>query len=108
MEEGSAAASKVACELFGLRKILREVGVELALPMQLRVDKQSAIAQIASKPSSLKAKHVYVRLKLIYDYPRRGIIAASYVRSELMLAELLMMALDATKLSTLRALVRIG
>uniref|UniRef100_A0AAV1T2Z2 Reverse transcriptase Ty1/copia-type domain-containing protein n=1 Tax=Peronospora matthiolae TaxID=2874970 RepID=A0AAV1T2Z2_9STRA len=102
------AVSWVARELLGLREMLCEVGVEPALPMQLRVDNQAAIAQIAGEASSLKAKRVDVRLKFLCDYSRRGIITASYVRSEQMLADLLTKALDTTKLSTLRALVRIG
>uniref|UniRef100_A0AAV1TI68 Uncharacterized protein n=1 Tax=Peronospora matthiolae TaxID=2874970 RepID=A0AAV1TI68_9STRA len=108
MEAEFVAATEVARELLGLREMLCEVGVEPTLPMQLRVDNQAAIAQIAGEASSLKAKHVDVRLKFLCDYSRRGIITASYVRSEQMLADLLTKALDATKLSTLRALVRIG
>uniref|UniRef100_A0AAV1TQB7 Uncharacterized protein n=1 Tax=Peronospora matthiolae TaxID=2874970 RepID=A0AAV1TQB7_9STRA len=76
--------------------------------MQLRVGNQAAIAQIAGDALSLKAKHVDVLLKFLCDYLRRGIITASYVRSKQMLADLLTKALDATKHSTLRALVRIG
>ena len=107
MEAEFVAESEVARELLGLREMLCEVGVEPALPMQLRVDNQAAIAQNAGEASSLKAKHLDARLKFLCDYSRRGIITASYVRSEQMLADLLTKALDATKLSTLRALVRI-
>ena len=107
MEAEFVAASEVARELLGLREMLCEVGIEPALSMQFRVDNQAAIAQIAGEASSLKAKHVDVRLKFLCDYSRRG-HTASYVRSEQMLADLLTKALDATKLSTLRALVRIG
>ena len=84
------------------------MGVDPALPMRLRVDNQAAIAQIAGEASSLKTKHVDGRLECLCDYSRRGIIVESYVRSEQMLADLLTKALDATKISTLRALVRIG
>ena len=108
MEAEFVAAREVARELLGLREMLREVGVESKRPMQLRVDNQAAIAQIAGEASSLKAKHVDVRLKFLCDYSRRGIIAAIFVRSDQMLADLFMKALDATKLSTLRALVRIN
>ncbi|CAI5714937.1 unnamed protein product [Peronospora effusa] len=60
--------------------MLREVGVEPKLRMQLRVEKQAAIAHIAGEASSLKAKHVNVLVKFLCDYLRRGIIVASYVR----------------------------
>uniref|UniRef100_A0AAV1UL43 Uncharacterized protein n=1 Tax=Peronospora matthiolae TaxID=2874970 RepID=A0AAV1UL43_9STRA len=49
-----------------------------------------------------------MRLQFLCDYSRCSVIEASYVRSELLLADLLTKALDATNLSTLRALVRIG
>uniref|UniRef100_A0AAV1UAX8 Uncharacterized protein n=1 Tax=Peronospora matthiolae TaxID=2874970 RepID=A0AAV1UAX8_9STRA len=55
MEAEFVAASEVARELLGLREMLCEVGVEPALPMQLRVDNQAAIAQIAGEASVLKA-----------------------------------------------------
>ena len=48
-----------------------------------------------------------VRHKFLCDFDRRGIIGARYVRFEQMLADLLTKALDATKLGTLRELMRI-
>uniref|UniRef100_A0AAV1SYJ7 Polyprotein n=1 Tax=Peronospora matthiolae TaxID=2874970 RepID=A0AAV1SYJ7_9STRA len=108
MEAEFVAASEVAREVLGLREMLREVGLEPALPMQLHVDNQAAISQIAGEASSLKAKHVDVRLKFLCDFARRGVVVAIYVRSEQMLADLMTKALDATKLRTLRELMCIG
>ena len=108
MEAEFVAASEVAREVLGLREMLREIGLEPALPMQLHVDNQAAISQIAGEASSLKAKHVDVRLKFLCDFARRGVVVASYVRSEQMLADLMTKALDATKLGTLRQLMCIG
>ena len=56
----------------------------------------------------MKTKYVDGHLEFLCDYSRRGIIVESYVRSEQMLADLLTKASDATKVSTLRALVRKG
>ena len=42
------------------------------------------------------------------DFARRGTIVSRYVRSKLMLVDLLTKALDATKLGTLRELMKIG
>lgn len=50
------------------------------------MDNQAAISQIAGEASSLKAKHVDVRHLFLCDFSRRGIIAASIVRSDEMLA----------------------
>ena len=59
------------------------------LPMALHVDNQAALKQLAGEASSLKAKHIDVRLMFVCDYARRGVVAAQYVRSELQLADLL-------------------
>ena len=101
------AASEIAREMLGVREMLMEVGLAPALVMQLHVDNQTAISYIAGEASSLKAKHVNHCRKFLCDFARRGIIVARYVRSEQMLADLLTKALDATKLGTLRELMRI-
>uniref|UniRef100_A0AAV1UCZ5 Uncharacterized protein n=1 Tax=Peronospora matthiolae TaxID=2874970 RepID=A0AAV1UCZ5_9STRA len=59
------------------------------IPMALHVDNQAVLKQLADEASSLKAEHFDVRLKFFYDYARRGVVAAQYVRSELQLADLL-------------------
>ena len=53
----------MAREMLGLREMLSEIGIAPAVPMQLHVDNQAAISQIAGEASSLKAKHVDVRSK---------------------------------------------
>ena len=67
METEFVAASEVAREMLGLREMLREVGLEPALPMQLHVTNQPAISQIVGEASSLKSKHVDVRLQFLCD-----------------------------------------
>uniref|UniRef100_A0AAV1TN70 Polyprotein n=1 Tax=Peronospora matthiolae TaxID=2874970 RepID=A0AAV1TN70_9STRA len=108
MKAEFVAASEVAREVLGLREMLREVGLEPALPMQLHVDNQAAISQIAGEASSLKSKHVDVRLKFLCYFAHRGVQVAIYVRSGQMLADLMTKAMDATKLRTLRELMCIG
>uniref|UniRef100_A0AAV1V3X7 Reverse transcriptase Ty1/copia-type domain-containing protein n=2 Tax=Peronospora matthiolae TaxID=2874970 RepID=A0AAV1V3X7_9STRA len=108
MEAEFVTASEVAHEVLGLREMLREVGLDPALPMQLHVVNQAAISQIANEASSLKAKRVDVRLKFLCDFARRGVVVAICVRSEKMLVDLMTKALDATKLRTLRELMCIG
>ncbi|CAI5733966.1 unnamed protein product [Hyaloperonospora brassicae] len=108
MEAEFVAASEVAREMLGLREMLSENDVVPDETLVLHVDNQAALSQIAGEASSLKAKHVDVRYKFLCDYSRRGVIAARYLRSEDMLADLLTKALDATKLAVLRRMVRLG
>lgn len=75
------------------------------LPMLMHADNQAAINQIEVEASSLKAKHIDVRLKFVCDYARRDIFLAQYVRSEKMLADLLTKALDPENLASSRSLV---
>ena len=105
MEAEFVAPLKMAREILGLREMLSETGIALADPMQLHVDNQAAIGLIAGEASSLKAKHVDIRLKFLCDFPRRGVIATCRLRSELMLADLLTKALDDTRLAALRGLM---
>ena len=63
MEAEFVADSELASEVLGLRKMLRKIGIVPSVPTQLHVDNQAAISQIAGEASSLKAKHVDVRLK---------------------------------------------
>ncbi|CAI5725764.1 unnamed protein product [Peronospora destructor] len=108
MEAEFVAASEVARELLGVREMLNEIGMALELPMLMHVDNQAAIRQLEGEASSLKAKHIDVRVKFVCAFARRGIVLAQYVKSELMLADLLTKALDPPKLSTLRTLMRLG
>ena len=53
----------MAREMLGFREMLNEIELAPAVPMQLHIDNQAEIAQIAGEASSLKAKHVDVRSK---------------------------------------------
>ena len=77
-------------------------------PMLMHVENQTVIRQIEGEVSSLKAKHIGVRVKFVCYFARRGIVRAQYVRLEQMIADLLTKALDPPKLATLRTLVRLG
>ena len=110
IEDGSrlVAASEVARELLGIREMLCEIGAVPKLPMIMLVDNRDAIRQIEGEASSLKPKCIDVRVKFVCDFARRGVVLAQYVQSDQMQADLLMKALDATKLAKLRALMRVG
>ena len=76
--------------------------------MNLPIDNQAAISRILVTASSVKAKHIDVRLTFLCDFLRRGVIAACYLRSELMLADLTTKVHDATKLASLRGMMCIA
>ncbi|GAB9476013.1 unnamed protein product, partial [Globisporangium polare] len=107
MEAEFVATSEAGRELLGIREMLMEVGAVVVTPMPIRVDNQAAIKQIEGEASSTKAKHIDVRVKFLCDYAKRGVVKPHYVRSELMLADLLTKALAAPKLADLRALVHL-
>ena len=107
MEVEFVAPSEVACELIGLHQMLGEVGMAPVVPMLIHVDNQAAIIQIERDASSIKAKHIDVRHKYLRDLARRGIVTAQHVRSEVMIADLMTKALDATKLAALHSLMRL-
>ena len=88
--------------------MLCEIGAAPKLPILMHVDNQAAIRQLEGEASSITAKHIDVRVKFVCDFARRGIVLTQYVRSEQMLADLMTKALDATKISKLRALMRFG
>ena len=79
----------------------------LVVPMLMHVDNQAAISQIEGEASSIKAKHIDVRYKYLRDIARSGVVMAQHGRSELMLADLMTKAVDATKMATLRSLMRL-
>lgn len=73
--------------------------------MKMHVDNHAAICKIEGEVSSLRVKHIDVRLKFIKDYARRGILQPCYVWSKLMLADLLNKPVDQQKLVKLRSQV---
>ena len=76
MEAEFVAASETARELLGIREMLGEVGMEPELPMTLHFDNQAAIRQLDGEATSMKAKHIDVRVKFVCDFVRRGVIKA--------------------------------
>ena len=63
-------ASEVARELLGIREMLYKIGAVPKLPMLMHADNQAAIRQIEGEASSLKAKHIEVRVKFVCDFLR--------------------------------------
>uniref|UniRef100_A0AAV1VBX8 Integrase catalytic domain-containing protein n=1 Tax=Peronospora matthiolae TaxID=2874970 RepID=A0AAV1VBX8_9STRA len=108
MEAEFVAASETARELLGIREMLGEVGMAPELPMTLHVDNQAAIRQLDGEATSMKAKHIDVRVKFVCDFVRRGVIKAQYVHTDEQLADALTKALDAPKLAAMRKLLGVA
>uniref|UniRef100_A0AAV1V845 Polyprotein n=1 Tax=Peronospora matthiolae TaxID=2874970 RepID=A0AAV1V845_9STRA len=66
--------SEVAREMLGLREMINEIGTALEMPMVMRIDNQAAIRHLEGEISSLKAKHIDVRVKFVCDFARRRIV----------------------------------
>ncbi|CAL1413972.1 unnamed protein product [Linum trigynum] len=76
------AMSDVTSELTWLRRLLRDMGVETAGPMDLFVDNTSAI-RIAENPVLHdRTKHIEVHVHYVRDEVRDGTIALHYIRTE--------------------------
>ncbi|GMF58755.1 unnamed protein product [Phytophthora fragariaefolia] len=79
MEAEYTATSVVAQELLGVRELLGEMKVPQKVSMKLCVDNQAALKQLEGEQSSVKAKHIDVRIKFVVDYVRRGVLRAESV-----------------------------
>lgn len=58
---------------------------------------------MGGEASSIKAKYIDVRHNYLRDVTRRGVVTAQHVRSELMLADWMTKAFDATNTSQFNA-----
>ena len=92
------AASEVARELLGICEMLNEFGVSIKLILSMYVDNRAEIKQVKGEASSAKAKHIDVQVKILCEYAQRGFIDPIFVCTEMMLADALTKALNATKM----------
>ena len=76
--------------------------------MLMHLDNQIAISKIEGEASSIKSKHIDVRYKYLCDLAVCGVVTAHHLRSEMLLTNLMTKAVDATKLSMLRILMRLA
>ncbi|KAG3137919.1 hypothetical protein PI124_g128 [Phytophthora idaei] len=102
MEATLTSASHVGRDLLGMRQLVRELGFRVVKPLPMKMDNQAAIKQLESEESMASAKHVDIRVKIICDFARKGIVKPEYVESRLMMADLLAKALPAPRIAELR------
>lgn len=74
------------------------------MPMSLKVDNQAALMKPAGE-SSLKAKHIDVRIKFVGSYAKRGILKTEYREGSYMPSDMMTKAPHAPELEELKTLV---
>jgi hypothetical protein len=102
MEAEYVSAARTAQELFGVKSLLSELGIETSSPMKMYMDNQAAIKQITNEGSSSKSKHIDVKLKFLKDYAQKSVLAPEYVSTNLMKADLLTKSFGGVKIQELR------
>lgn len=96
------ASSLGAKELLGFKELAAERGIQVALSMTIKIDRQAAIKQVVNEASS---KHADVRLKFIVDYYRKCTIQPNYVTTHDMQADILRKPIPAPLLQALHTSV---
>jgi hypothetical protein len=77
MESEFISAARGVQEAMGSYSLVKELRMNVQLPMKLRMDNQAAITCIMNETSSSKTKHVDIKHKYIKDLYQRKIIVPS-------------------------------
>nr|CCA23978.1 OSIGBa0134J07.9 putative [Albugo laibachii Nc14] len=85
----------------GSARPFSELGFVVELPMKMEMDNQAAIRQMENEESSVRAKHIDIKLKFLMDYAKKGILKPVYVSTEMMAADLLTKSFSAARLRSL-------
>ncbi|POM80889.1 Retrotransposon Polyprotein [Phytophthora palmivora] len=91
------AAAVGAKELLGVKNLLTEIGMQVAQPMHMMVDNQSAIEQIENETASRSSKHVDEKLKFVRGTSEKGVINPTYVAMSEMLADIFTKSLPVSR-----------
>lgn len=102
------AAAVGVREMLGVKELLTEISVKVALPMTIKIDNQAAIKQVENEASNSSSKHVDVKHKFVTGASKDGIIKAVYVGSNKNVADLLTKALPAPRVCDLRGALGLG
>lgn len=94
-------------ELQWVRRLVDDLGEQLALPIVVNEDNQSCIALVAADRISRKSKHIDTKYCFVKDLASAGIVSIRYCPTEQMEADLLTKPLGAVKLQQLREAIGI-
>jgi hypothetical protein len=76
------ACSEAAKEVMFVKNVLETMGIEVKLPMIIRVDNTGAIYLANNYTAGQRTKHIDIRVHYVREYIRDGIIKIEFVRSE--------------------------
>ena len=96
------SASQAGCELLGVKELLSELELQVWEPMPMWIDNQVAIKQFEAEKSTSSTKHVDIRFKLICHHARKSTVMPRFVKSEEMMADILIKSLTAPRMEELR------
>jgi hypothetical protein len=89
MESEFISAAQGVQEAMGCYYLVKELGMNMQLPMKLRMDNQAVITFIMNEASSSKTKHVDIKHKNIKGLCQHKIIMPSYIPTTEMRADIL-------------------
>ena len=76
------ASSEIAKEAIFVKNILESVGIEIELPIKIRVDNVGAIYLANNYATSQRTKHIDVRAHFLREYIENGVLKVIFIRSE--------------------------
>ena len=108
MESEFISAARGVQDAMGCYYLVKELGMNMQLPMKLRMDNQAAITCIMNEASSSKTKHVDIKHKYIKDLYQRKIILPSYIPTTEMRADILTKIMPGPTFVRLRTMIGIN
>ena len=76
------ACSEAAKEVMFVKNVLETMGIEVKLPMIIKVDNTGAIYLANNYTAGQRTKHIDIRVHYVREYIHDGIIKIEFVRSE--------------------------
>ena len=103
------AASQAALEIVFLRKLLKEMGVDMSDPTVLRVDNSGAVELSKHRKSCNRSRHVLRRYLKVRELVAEGAIKVEWVETKENLSDLLSKGtIDATQFNALKGRLMSG
>jgi Reverse transcriptase (RNA-dependent DNA polymerase) len=76
------ASSEIAKEAIFVKNLLDSIGIEIELPIKIRVDNVGAIYLANNYSTSQRTKHIDIRAHFLREYIENGILKVEFIRSE--------------------------
>ena len=95
-------------EFLGVKSLLEEINVSVALLMRATVDNQKSLIHIENEVATSALKHVDVKMKFVRDTSSKGIVKPEDVSTKEMIAELLTKSLPAPRFVDLQEMMELN